>query len=75
MKTIQFEKDNVTFDVLVFDVFVVAYNKDTFRDNYDKYIVKEQELWYNDAAFTLVATKEIYDEIDDLGEEQISIIK
>lgn len=56
-----------------FQVSVVGYNADKFRDDYERYITNESE-WYGNVIFTLYAPKSVYEEIEGLKEESIEII-
>ena len=58
-----------------FKVHVVGFNANTFRDIYHKYIIDEYDTYFDDTIFELAAPQKIYNEIDNLKEELISILK
>lgn len=58
-----------------FQVSVVAFNADTFKEKYQKYIKNEHEVYFENVVFDLQAPQEIYNEINNLKEELIEIIK
>jgi hypothetical protein len=58
-----------------FQVSVIGFNVDTFKEKYQQYIKKEHEMYFENTLFELEAPQDIYDEIDNLGEELIEIIK
>ena len=58
-----------------FQVSVVGFNADTFKEKYQQYIKKEHETYFEDALFELEAPQNIYDEISGLEEEMIEIVK
>lgn len=60
---------------LRFDVSVPEFNKLPFVIAYRGYIVKWYESYCNCFVFHMNAPKSVYDEIDDLREECIEIIK
>ena len=57
-----------------FVVSVIGCNADTFAENYSKDIVKREESYMDNVNFTLYATRETYDEIQNLKEEGIEIL-
>jgi hypothetical protein len=58
-----------------FKVHAANFNADTFRNNYQKYIIDEYDACFEDTIFELNAPQEIYDEISGLEEESITILK
>ena len=57
-----------------FQVSVVGFNADKFRDDYEDYIINESEFCGN-VIFTLYAPNSIYDKIEGLKEECIEIME
>ena len=57
-----------------FDVCVVGFNADQFRENYKNYISVEHEDDFENVIFTLNAPTDVYDEIAELTAECIEII-
>ena len=58
-----------------FQVSVIGFNVDTFKEKYQQYIKKEHEMYFENVVFDLQAPQEIYNEINNLKEELIEIIK
>ena len=57
-----------------FDVCVVGFNADQFREIYKNYISAEYEDDFENVIFTLNAPTGVYDEIAELTEECIEIL-
>ena len=58
-----------------FRVNVIGCNILAFTLAYSAYITKWEQGWFDDRVFTLNAPVEVYNEIDELTEECIEIIK
>lgn len=58
-----------------FQVSVIGCNAATFFANFEDYVIDQVPSYYDNMVFTLEASQEVYDAIEDLKEEGIEIIK
>jgi len=58
-----------------FQVSVIGCNAATFFCNFEDYVIDQVPSYYDNMVFTLEASQEVYDAIEDLKEEGIEIIK
>lgn len=57
-----------------FEVSVIGCNIEVFMINFAPYIIRWRSSWFNDRIFSLVAPESVYNQIQDLSEENIFIM-